>query len=174
LTAGAELVEVVDPAGAVLQTVARSRMRAENLRHRAVYVAVRSRAGALLAHRRAEWKDVWPSRWDLAVGGVLGVGEEWRAAAIRELAEEVGVEAGPADLQDLGPGQFEDGEVRVVGYAYALTHDGPFTFPDGEVQAVRWLPFHGLDAWLAEHRGLLCPDTLAIVLPYLGSSTALW
>jgi len=174
LTAGAELVEVVDPTGAVLDTVPRSRMRAENLRHRAVYVAVRSGAGALLAHQRAAWKDVWPSRWDLAVGGVLGVGERWRDAAVRELAEEVGVEAKPADLQDLGPGQFEDGEVRVVGHAYALTHDGPFTFPDGEVQAVRWLPLGDLDAWLSARPGLVCPDTIAIVLPYLGSSSALW
>jgi ADP-ribose pyrophosphatase YjhB (NUDIX family) len=100
---------------------------------------------------------------------VLGAGEEWRDAAVRELAEEVGVEARPGDLLDLGAGQFEDGEVRVVGYAFALTDDGPFTFPDGEVQAVRWLPFQGLGSWLAARGGLVCPDTLAIVLPYLVS-----
>lgn len=167
MTAGEELVEVLDLAGAVVGCVPRARMRAENLRHRAVYVAVLSPSGGLLVHRRAAWKDVWPSRWDVAVGGVLAVGEAWLDAALRELGEELGVQATAAALEDLGPGGFEDGEVRVTGHAFAITHEGPFTFADGEVEAVDWIPLAELDGWLEARRPMVCPDSLAIVLPHL-------
>ena len=31
---------------------------------------------------------MWPSYWDLAFGGVCGVGETFETSAVRELAEE--------------------------------------------------------------------------------------
>ena len=70
-------------------------------------VVVRSTvAGDVLVHRRAGWKDLWPGYWDLAVGGVVGVGEPWPAAARRELAEELGVEV--VELFELGGFSYED------------------------------------------------------------------
>ena len=74
-TPAQELVEWMDDQGRVLDVVTRGRMRAERLLHRAVFVVIRSPSGDVLVHRRADWKDVWPSNWDLAFGGVVGVGE---------------------------------------------------------------------------------------------------
>src|SRR2546421_3990252 len=71
-----ELVEHVDEAGNVLAVVTRERMRAERLRHRCVYLLV-THAGHLLIHRRADHKDIWPDRWDVAAGGVVGADESW-------------------------------------------------------------------------------------------------
>ncbi|MBO0687588.1 MAG: hypothetical protein J2P45_30940, partial [Candidatus Dormibacteraeota bacterium] len=62
---------------------------------------------------------------------------------------------------------FEDDDVRVVGRAFAITHQGPFTFADGEVEAVEWVPPADLDRWLEARRPMVCPDSLAIVLPHL-------
>ena len=105
-----QLVEWVDDEGRVLGIVARSRVRAENLLHRSVFVAVRSVGGGeLLVHRRAAWKDVWPGYWDLAAGGLCAVGEPWAAAARRELAEEVGIEV--VDLEELGTFAYRDRQV---------------------------------------------------------------
>ena len=158
-----EPVEVVDPDGLVLSVTPRSAMRAGNLRHRATYVVVRDRAGSMLVHQRAAWKDIWPSRWDLAFGGVCEVGEAWCDAARRELAEEAGIEV-PADaLIDLGPVRFESTQTRVVGRVYGLEHDGPFVFADGEVVAHRWVEMTALPAWAATH--LLCDDAPAVVMP---------
>jgi 8-oxo-dGTP pyrophosphatase MutT (NUDIX family) len=156
-----ELVEVVDAVGRVERVVRRAAMRADRLRHRCVYVVVRRpEDGAVLAHQRAAWKDVWPSRWDLAFGGVCGVGEVWVDAAVREVAEEAGIEVDPAALEPVGGGAYEDEDVAVVGKAFVVRHGGPFTFADGEVQALEWVAAADLDRWLA--RRDTCPDTLAL------------
>jgi len=69
-----EMVEEIDLAGNVLQLVTRRKMRAEQLCHRSVFIAVMSEKGDLLVHKRAETKDIWPGWWDVAVGGVVAPG----------------------------------------------------------------------------------------------------
>lgn len=160
-----EPVEVVDEDGAVTGLVTRAEMRARNLRHRSVGVVVVTGAGALVAHRRAGWKDVWPGRWDLCFGGVAGVGEGWEDAARRELAEEAGVVADPGDLRLLGSGSYADEAVSAVYRIFAVTHDGPFTPADGEVAELVLVPLGDLERWLAGRD--LCDDTRALVLPHV-------
>ena len=100
----------------------------------------------LLTHRRADWKDVWPSCWDIAFGGVVAAGEEWEAAARRELAEEAGIEA--PSSRWLGSGSYEDELVAELTHIYLARHDGPFTFADGEVVETAWVDLAELPAWL--------------------------
>lgn len=160
----AELVEEVDEQGRVVGVVTRREIRARNARHRCTYVVVHAGGRAVLAHRRAAWKDVWPDRWDLAFGGVCAVGEAWRDAARRELAEEAGVTVDDAALVELGVVRHE-GEVRVVGRLYSVEHRGPFTFADGEVVEIAWVPLAELADWAGAHE--LCDDSRAEVLPRL-------
>ena len=77
----------------------RSRMRAENLHHAATAVVVRDRLGRVYVHRRTTTKDVYPGRRDFAAGGVLTAGEDPHDAAVRELAEELGVTQANAEAQ---------------------------------------------------------------------------
>jgi 8-oxo-dGTP pyrophosphatase MutT (NUDIX family) len=163
--AGAELVEVVDESGAVLEVVTRAAMRARNLRHRSTFVVVVTTAGQVVAHRRADDKDVWPGRWDLGFGGVVGVGEAWRTAAVRELAEEAGVAVAEDALVPLVEGVYTDGDVAEVARVFTAVHDGPFTCPDGEVAELALVPWGSLDTWAASHD--LCPDTAAMLVPAL-------
>jgi isopentenyldiphosphate isomerase len=158
-----EPVEVVDEDDRVLGVVPRARMRRENLRHRAVFVAVYATDGRLLVHRRAETKDVWPGWWDLAVGGVVTAGESYDEAARREVAEEVG--ARDVVPEPLGGGRYEDADVRVIGRCYKITHDGPISFDDGEVVEARWVTREELHQLLTTERFL--PDSVALLLPLL-------
>lgn len=162
--AGEEPVEVVDETGAVLEVVPRSVMRAQRLRHRCTYIVVVDMAERLVVHQRALWKDVWPGRWDVAFGGVVGVGEDWGAAALRELQEEAGVQAG---LQALGGGTYDDADVSLLGRVYLARHDGPFTFPDGEVLQTDRIPLDDVERWIAGRD--LCPDSLTLAAGALGS-----
>jgi isopentenyldiphosphate isomerase len=111
--ASEELVDIVDEDDNVLYQCTRKEMRAQVLRHRAVFIAVVNSAGELLIHQRSAMKDLWPSWWDLAVGGVVSAGESYDAAALRELDEEVGVTGVP--LVELGVGTYSDEEVSLVG-----------------------------------------------------------
>jgi 8-oxo-dGTP pyrophosphatase MutT (NUDIX family) len=140
-------------------------MRAGNLRHRATYIVVRNDQDDVLVHQRAPWKDIWPSRWDLAFGGICDVGETWAVAAERELAEESGL---VAPLTEIGPVRFENDATRVVGRVFtAVAHDpaAAVRFPDGEVVDHRWVPAAELASWAAGHE--LCDDSAAVVLPLL-------
>lgn len=157
--AGDEPVDIVDEHDRVVATVPRRRMRAERLRHRAVFIAVVSTTGQLLVHRRSEDKYLWPGRWDLAVGGVVGAGEDYAAAARRELAEEIGVTGVvPAPI---GTGRFADGDVDLLARCYRVAHDGPFRFADGEVVEARWVDAAGLAALLDVES--FVPDSLALL-----------
>lgn len=157
---GDELVDIVDENDRVVAVVPRRQMRAERLRHRAVYIAVLGTDGRLLVHQRSFAKDVRPGAWDIAVGGVVGAGEGYDESARRELAEEIGVDG--ADLVSLGGGTFSDQHYEIVGRCYSVVHDGPFTFADGEVIAARWVNRAELDTLLREHD--VVSDSVALIL----------
>lgn len=158
-----ELVDVVDADDRVIDTVPRSVMRRDVLRHRAVFILVCDSGGRVLIHRRSERKDIWPGWWDIAVGGVMAPGESPDRAAQRELQEELGLSQ--VALQPLGTGAYDDADVRLVSASYLCRHDGPFTFSDGEVIESAWIPLSDLVDWLGAHKVL--PDSCALVLPFL-------
>lgn len=157
-------VEVVDDDDRVVAVVTRAEMRRANLKHRCVFVVVRAGDGRVLVHQRAADKDVWPGRWDLAVGGVVAAGESYEAAAARELAEELGVDA---PLVPLGSGAYRDDDVDVLARVYAVVHDGPFRFADGEVVWAGFVPLAELAARVAADPATWVPDSVEIVLPRL-------
>ena len=166
LSAGDELVDVVDEFDQVVQVVPRRVMRADRLRHRAVFIAVVDGAGRLLVHRRSPHKDVWPSWCDIAVGGVVGAGENYIDAAHRELAEEIGVSTATLEEIDLGESRtYEDDQVSLMARCYVVTSSGPFTFDDGEVVEAWWVHRDGLDDLLRRERFL--PDSLKLLLPLI-------
>lgn len=116
----------------------------------------------LVVHRRADWKDVYPSFWDVAFGGVCGVGETWFESARRELAEEAGL---IAPLIDLGPGRYTDDHTDIVARRFLAVTEDETTCPDGEVVEVDVIRVDGLDRWLARHS--VCPDSVALLGPIL-------
>ena len=157
---------MVDEHDHVVEVVTRRRMRAENLRHRAVYILVTDSAGRLLIHRRSDAKDVWPGRWDVAAGGVLGAGERYDSAARRELVEELGIDAELLEpLEPLGPCAYADADVALVGRVYRVRHDGPLHFADGEVVEATWVSRSELLERL--RRDPFVPDSVAVALPLL-------
>lgn len=159
---GSEPVEVVDAAGVVERVVSRAEMRRERLRHRCTYVVVIDAAERVVVHQRVDWKDVWPNRWDLAFGGVAGVGERWGDAARRELREEAGVDA---PLALVAAGTYEDGDVALVGQVYLARSDDRCTFPDGEVVRTERVPVVEVLPWIVGRPH--CPDSVSLAAPTL-------
>jgi len=161
--AGEELVDIVDYNDNVLYQCTRKEMRAKVLCHRAVFIAVVNLAGELLIHQRSAMKDLWPSYWDIAVGGVVAAGESYDSAALRELDEEVGITGVP--FIELGMGTYTDNMVSLVGKCFMVTYDGPLILRDGEVVATEWVPQSDLQQRLAERDFL--PDSKELLMPAL-------
>lgn len=160
---GDDPVEWVDENDRVIEVVPRSRMRAENLRHRSAAVVVQSSDGRLLVHRRAATKDLFPGWWDVCAGGVVAVGERFDETARRELAEELGIVADELEL--LGRGTWDDDASTEITEIYRILHDGPFAFSDGEVVEARFVAATELAVLMRRERFL--PSCAGFVLPLI-------
>ncbi|WP_256104687.1 NUDIX domain-containing protein [Streptomyces sp. ODS05-4] len=86
-----EVLDVVDEHDEVVDRLPRGEVYARGLRHRCVFVLVTDDEGRIFVHRRTPGKLVFPSHYDMFVGGVVGAGEGYDAAALREAEEELGV-----------------------------------------------------------------------------------
>ena len=91
MSAAEEVLDVVDRDDRVVGQAPRGEVYARGLLHRCVFVQVRNDAGEIFTHRRTASKLVFPSYYDMFVGGVLGAGEGYAEAALREAEEELGV-----------------------------------------------------------------------------------
>ncbi len=164
------MIDLVDFDDQVIGQAPRSRMRAENLRHRCTAVIVIDhREERLLVHQRSREKDVWPLWWDLAAGGVVEAGEVLDDAAARELEEELGV---TTDLRKLGSRHHCDHQVDVFMHVWLGHHEGPFVFTDGEIEQTQWLTPDGLAARLEDDHW--CTDSIAVALPFLAAAVPRW
>ncbi|MFH8451482.1 NUDIX domain-containing protein [Streptomyces fungicidicus] len=86
-----EIIDIVDEDDRVVGTSPRGEAYARGLRHRCVFVLARDAGDRIFVHRRTPGKQVFPSLYDMFVGGVVGAGEGYDAAALREAEEELGV-----------------------------------------------------------------------------------
>ncbi|HLN32641.1 MAG TPA: NUDIX domain-containing protein [Gemmataceae bacterium] len=158
---GNELVDVIDAAGLTIATVTRREMRERRLPHRCIYILVFNQNGNLFVHLRTATKDVYPSHWDVAVGGVLAAGESFAEGALREIYEELGIESTP---EPLFPFEYADASTGVRSWAYRICHDGPFRLQPEEI--VRG-EFVGLqEAVTRSTQDPFCPDGLAVFAEY--------
>ncbi|MFB7598470.1 NUDIX hydrolase [Streptomyces sp. NPDC056160] len=95
MSAADEILDIVDADDRVIGRAPRGEVYAGGLRHRCVFVEARDARGRLFVHRRTATKLVFPSLHDLFVGGVVGAGESYDDAALREAEEELGVSGLP-------------------------------------------------------------------------------
>lgn len=158
-----ELIDWVDEHDRVLAQVTRARMRAENLLHRCIAVLCGDSAGRVYAHRRSDDKDVFPGLYDMFVGGVVGAGESYDEAAVREIGEELGI-VGPTPVA-LFRHRYEGPDSRSHTAVYRVSWDGPIVHQASEIA---WGGFRtieqlaqGADGWS------FVPDGLEIFERYL-------
>ncbi|MFJ9710565.1 NUDIX hydrolase [Streptomyces sp. NPDC101234] len=95
MSAADEILDIVDENDQVTGQAPRGEAYARGLRHRCVFIEARDAAGRLFVHRRTATKLVFPSLYDMFVGGVVGTGESYEDAALREAEEELGVSGLP-------------------------------------------------------------------------------
>jgi 8-oxo-dGTP pyrophosphatase MutT (NUDIX family) len=90
-----EILDIVDENDQVVAQAPRGEAYARGLRHRCAFILARDAAGRIFVHRRTATKLVYPALYDMFVGGVVGAGESYDEAALREAEEELGVSGLP-------------------------------------------------------------------------------
>jgi len=128
---GAEIVQIVDLDNKEIKAVSRKIMRQQGLIHRACYILVFNDQGQLFLQKRTDTKDLYPSCWDIAAGGVVLAGESYEVSAERELSEELGVSV--KEFTHLFDQYFEKDGNRVWGRIFSCVHNGPFVLQKEEV-----------------------------------------
>lgn len=110
-----------------------------------VHVCLFDSRGRMLIQRRTESKRIWPSLWDVTVGGGVDAGETTRQGAEREVREELGY---ALDLSGLRPsvtvnfeGGFDDFFIAVRDLDLHT-----LSLQAEEVSAVRWVTLEELHA----------------------------
>src|SRR5262245_32579755 len=156
-----ELVDVIDESGRVIGQVTRRQMRSQRLPHRATYLLVFNQKGELFIHQRTANKDVYPSCWDLTIGGVVAASESFDEGAKREGREELGVEIEPLPLF---PFRYSDERSLVHGMVYRVQHDGPFRLQPEEIVQGDFVPVKDLPQRL--RAAPFCPDGLEVWKEY--------
>ena len=161
--ASQEIVTVVDGENRPVAELPRHRVRSENLPHRVTYIFVFDRRGRVLVQRRTAIKDIYPSHYDLAAGGVVAAGESYEECAEREAEEELGIRGTALEPKfDL---YYEDERNRCFGRVFTCVHDGPFTLQPEEVESVA---FHTVDEIAAGGIAPVTPDSLQAFNRLLG------
>ena len=109
-----ELLDIVDENGIPTgEVVEREKAHREGVRHRTSHVWIaRKRDGRveILLQKRSQDKDSHPGCYDISSAGHIPAGVDFIPSALRELKEELGIEANPEELIYCGvrKGMYED------------------------------------------------------------------
>ncbi len=120
--------------------------------HAAVNIFVLNPQNEVLLQRRAPNKDSYPNMWDLSCGGHVTAGEDYQAAAIRELKEELGLVVDPEDLIELGKFKtssrprpdFINNSIEKVYLLRTTRKLEDFTIQEDELSAIKYVPWREL------------------------------
>ncbi len=143
-----EWFDVVNECDEVVGRATRREVHARSLRHRAVHVLVLDDTERVFLQKRSMAKDMAPGLWDSSCSGHLDAGEDYDAAAIRELGEEIGVQgAKPARWFRI---EACAETAQEFCWVYRLRHNGPFVLHPEEIERGEWMAPPALARWMAK------------------------
>lgn len=148
-----ELFDIVDqlgnPTGEIIE---RSEAHKKGIRHRTAHIwVVRDKEGKkqVLLQKRSATKDSFPGRFDTSSAGHIQAGDEPTESAIRELSEELGIQASKEELSFAGTFDinyqkefygklFWDNEIAFVYVYKESVNVDALVLQTEEVECVEW------------------------------------
>lgn len=146
-----EIFDVVDQQDVVISTASRAKVHREHLKHRAVHVVVFDHNDRILVQLRGFDKDCSPGLWDTSAGGHVDSGEEYNSAAVRELAEELGIVC-DTPLERLFKLEADENTGHEFIQVYKVQTAQIPILQASEVAAARWVTKLELSAWIKRDR----------------------
>lgn len=155
------MFDVVNERDEVVDRQPRREVHRLGLRHRAVHVLLFNSAGQVLLQKRSMTKDRQPGLWDTSASGHVESGEDYDAAAGRELREEIGWDRWPPPerLFKIPAGPETDQEFVWV---YGCRGEGPLALNPDEIERADWFAPEEITRWMAERPGEFASSFRAI------------
>jgi isopentenyldiphosphate isomerase len=122
--------------------------------HRIIRVILEDGSGNMLLQKRSQNMTTYPGRWSDSTSGHVDVGESYETAAIRELAEELGLQN--VKLTEVGyyKSQNADGwrELNRFNKIFKgqISRNQPLKLQKDEVEAIKWLSLIEVKRLIAE------------------------
>lgn len=152
-----EWFDVVNERDEVVGRATRREVHATGLWHRAVHVLVFDPRGRVFLQKRSMLKDLSPGLWDSSCSGHLDAGEDYDAAAVRELGEEIGVKPNASPERWFRLNACVETGWEFV-WVYRMPYDGPITIDPLEIQYGEWVAPAEVSTRLAARPGDYCPS----------------
>lgn len=140
-----EQLQVVDAYDRAVAPAQRSQVHANNFLHRAVHVLIFDLRGQVYLQLRSRFKDRHPLTWDSSAAGHVNAGEDYDETAIRELREELGIEARLKRVAKLEASERTGFEFI---WLYWGSYDGELRFNRSEIEGGRFFQPPIVDKWL--------------------------
>jgi isopentenyldiphosphate isomerase len=144
-----EFFDVVNDRDEVIDRKPRTEVHRLGLLHRAVHVLVFNSRGALFLQKRSMAKDRQPGLWDSSTSGHVDSGEDYDAAALRELQEEIGLKLAVAPERLFKIPACEETDQEFV-WVYRCQSDAPLKLDPIEIDRGDWFTPSHVSSWLAE------------------------
>lgn len=182
-----EYFDIVDEYGVPTgETVSRETAHREGIRHRTAHVWIVRKTNSgyfVLLQKRSLQKDSFPGMYDTSSAGHIPAGEETLHSALRELKEELGIEATPGQFSYAGMFQiqyekvfhehiFRDNEIASVYVYQEPVAIEDLTLQESEVSEVRWFDLNEVWNEIKTDRSRFCvpTDGLRVLREYLRES----
>ena len=155
-----ELIDVLDEnrnnTGKILS---REEVHKRGLWPKTVHIWVINKTGDILLLKRSPMKKTSPNMWTTSVSGHLSAGDSSIEGAIRELKEEIGIEAKPEELKYLftvseeviKENNIKDREHIDVYVLHADINIDKLILQEEEVSKVKWFSFTEFEKMVNNH-----------------------
>jgi isopentenyldiphosphate isomerase len=168
-----EFFDVIDENGMPTgETVERTKAHRSAVPHRTSHVWIARRRGdavQILLQKRCMTKDSFPGCYDISSAGHIPAGDDFIPSALRELKEELGVEAAGDALVECGTRRisiddefygkpFHDRQFSKVFLLWLDREASEFTVQQEEIESVCWMDFQECKAAVAQHTIPNCID----------------
>jgi isopentenyldiphosphate isomerase len=166
-----EILDIVDENGEPTgETVEREAAHANGIRHRTAHVWLlrdRGQGIEVLLQKRSDDKDSFPGCYDISSAGHIPAGVGFKASALRELKEELGIDATEEELIVCGDlticheetfygKPFKDNQFSRVFYIWKDVEPEALHLQASEVSEVRWFNLEICKSMVKDNSFLHC------------------
>ena len=140
-----EIFDVVNERNEVIGQRTRGEVHAQKLLHRAVHIFVFNKHGELWLQQRSHLKDAHPLAWDSSAAGHLDAGEDYATSAVRELKEELVIEAPTECIAHISATERTGMEFVELHKAH---HNGPMHYAPDEICTGGFFRVEDIAGWI--------------------------